>query len=99
VIDSGELAIDTIGVKEAVINTTLQPGWYAVVSVLSATATLKAVTAQASILSKTGFASIPGAVLTNLRGTFTYAALPATAPATAGTGGNNPHPLIALRVV
>jgi hypothetical protein len=76
-LDSGELATGTIGIKEATVALTLQPGvLYYLVVLASATPVVSALNSTASLFGATDASVVPAA--TGLSRAFAYAALPAT---------------------
>lgn len=99
ILDSGEVATDSTGVKEVNIDVTLRGGklYWLVVITGTATGTTVAAIPLASALGILGTDStLSGTTLLGYAATQTYGALPATYPAGA-TDWALPVPLIALR--
>ncbi len=96
-LDAGASSTATTGVKAITINQTLTPGLYWLVSVGSSAPTIRCF-AVASMIPIMGYdntlGTAPGLYYTNA---FTYAALPATFPATATVGTAVPIPAIFVR--
>lgn len=96
--DSGDISIATTGVKEAVIGLMLEPGWYALMSLTSLSASFKATTSISPALYDFGFPSIPGATVSACRAAQAYGALPAVPPTLTVVGGPANNPSIGIRV-
>lgn len=96
IVESGELAIDSTGIKEAAIDLTLQPGWYAFASLSSVTASYVCCANAGRTGYFYGVASLPGATIAGLRANASYGAMSSFAPNVAVVTSTN-IPLVALR--
>ena len=100
VLDAGEIDVSTTGVKEVIINTTLQGGklyWLTLVG-QDTTALVVAATAAGDVIPVLGYElDLSGTPLSGWAVTQTYGALPATYPTGSPVGWTLGVPLIALR--
>jgi len=100
VLDAGEVDVSTTGVKEVIINTTLQGGklyWLTLVG-QDTTALVVAATAAGDVIPVLGYElDLSGTPLSGWAVTQTYGALPATYPTGSPVGWTLGVPLIALR--
>ncbi|BAY64996.1 hypothetical protein NIES22_50970 [Calothrix brevissima NIES-22] len=84
IVDAGDVAIDSTGAKEATINTSLAPGWYALAFMQSGgTAAFSIAGTSASVAGYVyGTTSVSTTFNSCLRATQSYGSLPSTAPTT-----------------
>lgn len=87
IVDAGDVAIDSIGAKEATINATLSPGWYALaVAQSGGSAVFSTIGSSAAIGGFVlGTTSVSTSFNTCSRASQSYGSLPSTAPTSSFT--------------